>query len=63
MTILMPVYLRPSRHRHGYRHRRNALPERLTRYHDGRDAHDGHLRASSRQRAHLYFVGSLTPST
>jgi hypothetical protein len=31
MTILMPVYLRPSCHRHGERHRRNALPKRLTR--------------------------------
>ena len=53
----------PSRHRHGYRHRRNALPKRLTRRRDGDDAHDGHLRAYSRQGALLYFVGSLTPST
>ena len=53
----------PSRHRHGYRHRRNALPKRLTRRRDGDDAHDGHLRAYSRQGMRLYFVGSLTPST
>ena len=52
----------PSRHRHGERHRRNALPKRLTRYRDGDDAHDGHLRAYSRQGVHLYFVGYLTPS-
>ncbi len=50
----------PSRNRHGYRHRSNALPKRLTRYRDG---HDAPLRAYSRQGAHLYFVGSLTPST
>ena len=30
---------------------------------DGHDAHDGHLRAYSRQGALLYFVDSLTPST
>jgi hypothetical protein len=48
MTILMPVYLRPSRHRHGYRHRRNALPKRLTRRRDGDDAHDDDIRAYSR---------------
>jgi hypothetical protein len=53
----------PSRHRHGKRHRRNALPKRLPRYRDGHDAHDGHLRAYSRQGMHLYFVGSLTAST
>jgi hypothetical protein len=47
----------PSRHRHGYRHRRNALPKRLTRSRDGDDAHDDELRAYSRQVAHLYFVG------
>ena len=39
----------PSRHRHGERHRRNALPKQLPRCHDGDDAHDGHLRANSRQ--------------
>ena len=38
----------PSRHRHGERHRRNALPRRLPRRRDGDDAHDGHLRANSR---------------
>jgi hypothetical protein len=52
-----------SYHRHSYRHRRNALPKRLTRRRDGDDAHDGPLRAYSRQRVHLYFLGSLTPST
>jgi hypothetical protein len=46
----------PSRHRHGYRHRRNALPKRLTRYRDGHDAHDGPLPAYSRQGALLHFV-------
>ena len=30
---------------------------------DGDDAHDGLLRAHSRQGALLYFVGSLTPSS
>ena len=53
----------PSRHRHGERHRRNALPKRLPRRRDGHDAHDGPLRAYSRQGMRLYFVGSLTPST
>jgi hypothetical protein len=51
----------PSRHRHDERHRRNALPKRLTRYRDGDDAHDADIRAYSRQRVHLYFLGSLTP--
>jgi hypothetical protein len=36
----------PSRHRHGERHRRNALPKPLTRRRDGDDAH---IRAYSRQ--------------
>jgi hypothetical protein len=35
-----------SHHRHDYRHRRNALPKRLTRRRDGDDAH---LRVYSRQ--------------
>jgi hypothetical protein len=48
MTILMPVYLRPSRHRHGERHRRNALPKRLTRYRDGDDARDDELHRYSK---------------
>ena len=51
-----------SRHRHDEYHRRNALPKRLTRYRDGHDAHDGPLRAYSRQGAHLYLV-CLSPST
>ena len=38
----------PSRHRHGERHRRNALPKRLTRRRDGDDAHDADIRAYSR---------------
>ncbi len=37
----------PSRHRHGYRYRRNALPKRLPRRRDGDDAHDDNLRAFS----------------
>jgi hypothetical protein len=38
----------PSYDRHGERHRRNALPKRLTRYRDDDDAHDGELPAYSR---------------
>jgi hypothetical protein len=53
----------PSRHRHGYRHRGKSLGKRFSRYRDGHDAHDGHLRAYSRQGMRLYFVDSLTPST
>jgi hypothetical protein len=37
-----------SRHRHGERHRRNALPKRLTRSRDGHDAHDADIRAYSK---------------
>jgi hypothetical protein len=51
---------RPSRHRHGEYHRKNALPKRLTRRRDGDDAD---IWAYSRQGALLYFVDSLTPST
>jgi hypothetical protein len=47
----------PSRHRHGERHRRNALPKRLTRRRDGDDAHDADIRAYSRQGMRRYFVG------
>jgi hypothetical protein len=43
--------------RHAHRHGENGLDRRLSRYHDGDDAHDGHLRGFSR-RGHLYFVGS-----
>ena len=53
----------PPCHCHGYRHRRNALPKRLTRRCDSDDAHDDELQVRSRQGALLYFVGSLTPST
>ena len=53
----------PSRHCHGERHVETGLPKRLTRRRDGDGAHDGHLRAYSRQGALLYFVDSLTPST
>ncbi len=53
----------PSYHRHGYRHRENGLGKRSSRRRDGDDAHDGPLRAYSRQGALLYFVGSLTAST
>jgi len=41
MTILMPVYLRASYHRHVHRHRVNRIGKPLPRYHDGRDANDG----------------------
>ena len=47
----------PSRHRHGERHRRNALPKRLTRRRDGDDAHDADIRTHSREGVHLYFLG------
>src|SRR5215208_6088690 len=47
----------PSCHRHGHRHRGKGLGKRFSRYRDGYDAHDGHLRAYSGQGAHLYFVG------
>jgi hypothetical protein len=47
----------PSRHRYGYRHREKGLGKRFSRYRDGHDAHDGPLRAYSRQGAHLYFLG------
>ena len=63
MTVNRWRVRRPSRHRHGERHRRNALPKRLTRRRDGHDAYDDELRGFSRQGAHLYFVDSLTPST
>ena len=53
----------PSRHRHGERHRGKDLGKRFSRYRDGHDAHDGDLRAYSRQGVHLYFVDYLTPST
>ena len=39
----------PSRHRHGERHEEIGLGKPLARYHDGDDAHDGYLRANSRQ--------------
>jgi hypothetical protein len=52
-----------SRHRHIHRHREKGLGKRFSRYLDGDDAHDGPLRACSRQGVHLYFVGYLTPST
>jgi hypothetical protein len=53
----------PSRHRHGERHRRNALPKRPPRYRDGDDAHDVDIRAYSRHGVRLYYFGSLTAST
>jgi hypothetical protein len=49
MTILMRVYLRASYHRHVHRHRVNRIGKPLPRYHDGDDAHDGPLRAYSRE--------------
>jgi hypothetical protein len=53
----------PSRHCHGYRHREKGLGKRFSRYRDGHDAHDGPLRAYSRQGMRRYFFGSLTAST
>jgi hypothetical protein len=53
----------PSCHRHIYRHCGNRRDKRLSRYHDGCDAHDDDIRAYSRQGVHLYFVGHLTLST
>jgi hypothetical protein len=46
-----------------HRHQENPIGKRPTRRLDGDDAHDDPLRAYSRQRVHLYFLGSLTPST
>jgi hypothetical protein len=57
MTINSWCVRGPSRHRHGERHGRNALPKRLTRYRDGHDAHDADIRAYSRQGMRLYLVG------
>jgi hypothetical protein len=48
MTVNCWCVWGPSCHRHGERHRRNALPKRLTRYRDGDDAHDDDMRAYSR---------------
>jgi hypothetical protein len=59
MTVNCGCVWGPSCHRH----RGKGLGKRFSRYRDGDDAHDGHLRAYSRQGALLYFVGSLTPST
>ena len=47
MTVNCQCIWGPSRHRHGERHRRNALPKRLSSYYDGDDAHDDDLRAFS----------------
>jgi hypothetical protein len=58
MTVNCQCIWGPSYHRHGERHRRNALPKRLIRYRDGHDAHDADIRAYFRQGALLYFVGS-----
>jgi hypothetical protein len=63
MTILMPVYLRASCHRHGERHGEIGLGKLLPRCHDGDDTHDGNIQAYSREGMRLYFVGSLTLST
>jgi hypothetical protein len=57
MTVDCRCIRGPSRHRHGERHRRNALPKRLTRRRDGDDANDDELRMRSRQGMRLYFVG------
>jgi len=53
------AYPRASRHRHGQRHGEIGLCKRLPRYHDGHDAHDGHLRACSRHSVNLNRVHSL----
>src|SRR5215211_9544292 len=47
MTVDCQCIWGPSRHRHGERHRRNALPKRLSSYYDGDDAHDDGLRTFS----------------
>jgi hypothetical protein len=62
MTVKRWCVRGTSRHRHVYCHGGNRVGKRLPRRHDGNDAHDGHLRAYSRQGVRLYFVGSLTPS-
>jgi hypothetical protein len=48
----------PSRHRHGERHRRNALPKWLSSYYDGDDAHDDDLQVLSR-RWWLYLPSGM----
>jgi hypothetical protein len=58
MTVNRWCVRGPSCHRHGERHRRNALPKQLPRSGDGDDAHDGPLRAYSRQRVSLYLLGA-----
>jgi hypothetical protein len=63
MTVNCQCIWGPSRHRHGERHGEIGLGKPLARYRDGDDAHDGHLRAYSRQGMRRYFVDSLTPST
>ena len=63
VTIICWRVREPSHHRHIHRHREKGLGKRFSRYRDGHDAHDGHLRAYSRQGMRLYFVGSLTLST
>jgi hypothetical protein len=63
MTMNCQCFWGPSYHRHPYRRRGKGLGKRFSRYRDVHDAHDADIRAYSRQGAHLYFVGSLTPST
>jgi hypothetical protein len=48
MTLNCQCIWGPSLHRHGERHRRNALPKRLPRRRDGDDAHDADIRAYSK---------------
>src|SRR3954465_2652018 len=49
MTVNCECVRGPSRHRHGERHGEIGLGKPLARYHDGDDAHDGHLQRFSRR--------------
>jgi len=53
MTVNCWCIRGPSRHRH----RGKWLGKRFSRYRDGNDAHDGDIRADSREGVHLYFLG------
>ena len=52
----------PSCHRHGERHGQIGLGKPLARYHDGDDAHEGHLqRFSRRWWRRLSSIGDGSP--
>jgi len=55
MTVNCWCVWGPSCHRHGERHRRNALPKQLTRRRDGHDANDDESRTFSKGVAALFL--------